>query len=99
MTEQQINAARYIKDNILPKLQETQRGLYFDKNILISVNSTSLYGGTSATLWVSRDTRDFSSETLCCKDFPFYTGENEKTLQRVLRGLGWFIKNWQERLG
>lgn len=99
MTEQQINAARYIKDNILPKLQETQRDLYFDKNILISVDSTSLYGGMSATLWVSRDTRDFTSETLRCKTFQFYTDENEKTLQRVLRGLGWFIKNWQERLG
>lgn len=92
--------AKYIKDNILPKVQEMQRDTYFDKHIIIHIDGQMLHGGLSVTAFASEDNFSAFGETLNCTIFSFHTtGETKKSIDKKLRGLRWFIKNWQARLG
>lgn len=98
MTEKEIKMANYIKDNILPKVQEMQRDLYFDKDISVAIDGTMLYGGLHTTLFVKDDKFSVYGDILKCTTFVFYTTKTKKELDRLLRGMCQFVKNWQKRL-
>lgn len=91
--------AKYIKDSILPKVQEMQRVLYFDKNINVEIDGVMVYGGLHTTLLVKDDKFSVYGNILECTTFVFHTTNTKKELDRLLRGIHHFIKNWQERLG
>lgn len=100
MTEKELEMAKYIKDNILPRVQEMQRDTFFDKHIIIHVDGQMLHGGLSATVFVSEDNFSAFSEYLNCTIFSFHTiGQTKKSIDKLMRGMCYFVKNWQERLG
>lgn len=107
MTEYEMTMAKYIKDNILPKLQEIQRGLALDEHIRMEVNLNTYKMGMSAYFMVVTNCEGSvygGAEYLCRKDFNFqtYLKDEKKAKMRALktlRGIHHFVKNWQERLG
>lgn len=98
MDERDIMMAKYIKDNILPKVQEMQRDLYFDKNISVDIDGVMVYGGLHTTLFVKDDKFSVYGNILKCTTFVFHTTNTKKKLDMLLRGMCHFVKNWQERL-
>ena len=99
MDERDVMMAKYIKDSILPKVQEMQRVLYFDKNINVEIDGVMVYGGLHTTLLVKDDKFSVYGNILECTTFVFHTTKTKKELDRLLRGMCHFVKNWQERLG
>lgn len=103
MTEKEIEMAKYIKDNILPKLQEIQRDLALDEHIRMDVNMETYKLCVNAHFHVKTGPLP-DSEFLCNKEFSFMTFlSDEKKMrecyEKNLRSIHHFVKNWQERLG
>lgn len=104
MTEKEINEARYIKDNILPKLQEIQRDVYMDEHIIMSIEMSSYKNNMQVWVHVNEShDRPNLDGSICYKCFYFNTyvisKSQRKENEKALRGVRWFVKNWQERLG
>lgn len=99
MTENEIKMATYIKDNILPKVQEIQRDFYLDKHISIHIDGAMCHGGLATSILVDENNFGADGNNLSCTLFSFHTaGATTESLNKLLRGMCHFIKNWQERL-
>ena len=104
MTEQEIRVANSIKNGILPELQEIQRDLYMDDHISMSIEPGTYKKCMNVFVRIQKGTDGFSSDNLLCLGvFSFATyllDECEQTRRnaKALRGVRWFIKNWQKRL-
>lgn len=94
--------AHHIKDEILPKLQEIQRDIFFDENIYMNVSLDTYKLCVTAHVYVHPGTD--MADIICTKLFSFTTYYNDVSEQgacnaKELRGVAHFIKNWQKRLG
>lgn len=102
MTENEINEARYINDNILPKLQEMQRDLYMNEHFCMSIEPSGYKRCITVFVHVRRSQGAIFS-VLCTGRFSFSTYSDPKYQKKLndkaLRGVTWFIKNWQAILG
>lgn len=93
--------AHHIKDDILPKLQEIQRDIFFDKNIYVDVVLDSYKLCVTARVFI-RPCTD-RANIICLKAFSFTTyyfdeGEQREHNMKELRGVAHFIRNWRKRL-
>jgi hypothetical protein len=104
MTEQEIRVAKSIKNGILPELQEIQRDLYMDDHITVSIEPGTFKKCMNVFVRIQKSTDGSSSgNILCLGIFSFTTFHLDECEQRIrnakaLRGVRWFIKNWQKRL-
>lgn len=102
MTEQEIKSAEFIGSVILPKLQEIQRDIYLDKHITMDIEQCTYKKCLNVYLTISAHSNGFAAE-LCGKEFQFLTFLCNTEIQRkenlkALRGIQYFVKNWQKRL-
>lgn len=95
-----IIEARYIKNVILPKLQELQRDLYFDKHIKMNIENSGFDYGMSVSFLIDEDRNALSEKFICTKVFLFRTflPDSRKQNLKALRGVYHFIKNWKQIL-
>ena len=99
MTENEIKMAQYLRKVVLPKLQEIQRDVYFDIHIVMDVDMHSYMRNLSAYLVICTDAEtSFVDSKICSRMFYFYTCCSKRTIDKELRGVSHFIKNWQQRL-
>lgn len=98
MTAKEIEMAKYIKDNILPKLQEMQRDLYFDQHVTMSVTLCDPYFGVDVWINVKNDREESCSDSLAMECFSFRIYERKEYNDDTLGDLRGMIKEWQETL-
>ena len=101
MTEKEKSEAKFLNEEVLPKLQEMQRDLYNDDHINMDVEMGTYKKSLCASFFVT-DGKDslIEGERLCVKAFYFstYLSNARKSNEKTLRGISHFVKNWQQRL-
>ena len=101
MTEKEKSEAKFLKEEVLPKLQEMQRDLYNDAHINMDIEMSTYKKSLCASFFVT-DGNDslIEGERLCFKTFHFttYLSNARESNKKALRGVSHFIKNWQQRL-
>lgn len=102
MTEQEIKSAEFIGSVILPKLQEIQRNIFFSEYITMDIEQSTYKRCVNVYLRISTNF-DGLSDRLCDKLFSFstYLCNEEKQKEanlKALRGIQYFIANWQKLL-
>lgn len=100
MEDNIIIEARYIQNVILPKLQELQRNLYFDKHIKMNVENSGFEYGMSVSFLIEEDRKALCKKFICTKVFSFRTflPDSRKQNLKALRGVYHFVKNWKQIL-
>lgn len=100
MTEKEIKGLGFIYKNVLPKLHEIQRSLALNRHFTTEVDAGCYKFGVSMTIYVKRDVLDPSQEILKVEtfSFPTYRYKGEKSYDKTLRGIDYFISNWMVKL-
>lgn len=100
MTEKEIKGLGFIYKNVLPKLHEIQMSLALNRHFTTEVDAGCYKFGVSMTIFVKSDVLDPSQETLKLKTFCFstYGYKGEKSYDKTLRGIDYFISNWMVKL-
>lgn len=100
MTEKEIKGLGFIYKNVLPKLHEIQMSLALNRHFTTEVDAGCYKFGVSMTIYVKSDVLDSSQETLKLKTFSFstYRYKGEKSYDKTLRGIDYFISNWMVKL-
>lgn len=98
MTRQQIEFSKFICLKVLPALQKIERSLYFNDNIDITIITLKRSRSLAATIYVYAD-KDLRIQ-LCRKTFYFdnFPYMSKESVLKVLRGVRYFIGNWQMML-
>lgn len=100
MTEKEIKGLGFIYKNVLPKLHEIQRSLALNRHFATEVDAGCYKFGVSMTIYVKSDVLDSSQEILKVEtfSFPTYRYKGEKSYDKTLRGIDYFISNWMNKL-
>lgn len=100
MTEKEIKGLGFIYKNVLPKLHEIQRSLALNRHFTTEVDAGCYKFGVSMTIYVKGDVLDPSQEILKVEtfSFPTYRYKGEKSYDKTLRGIDYFISNWMVKL-
>lgn len=100
MTEKEIKGLFFIYKNVLPKLHEIQRSLALNRYFTTEVDAGCYKFGVSMTIYVKSDVLDPSQEILKVEtfSFPTYRYKGEKSYDKTLRGIDYFISNWMNKL-
>lgn len=100
MTEKEIKGLGFIYKNVLPKLHEIQRSLALNRHFTTEVDAGCYKFGVSMTIYVKSDVLDSSQEILKVEtfSFPTYRYKGEKSYDKTLRGIDYFISNWMVKL-
>lgn len=100
MTEKEIKGLGFIYKNVLPKLHEIQRSLALNRHFTTEVDAGCYKFGVSMTIYVKSDVLDPSQEILKVEtfSFPTYRYNGEKSYDKTLRGIDYFISNWMVKL-
>ena len=100
MTEKEIKGLGFIYKNVLPKLHEIQRSLALNRHFTTEVDAGCYKFGVSMTIYVKSDVLDPSREILKVEtfSFPTYRYKGEKSYDKTLRGIDYFISNWMNKL-
>lgn len=100
MTEKEIKGLGFIYTNVLPKLHEIQRDLALNKHFTTEVSAGGYKYGASMTICVKSDVEDPSQGILKLETFAFstYRFNGDKSYDKTLRGIDYFISNWMNKL-
>lgn len=100
MTEKEIKGLGLIYKNVLPKLHEIQRSLALNRYFTTEVDAGCYKFGVSMTIYVKSDVLDPFQEILKVEtfSFPAYRYKGEKSYDKTLRGINYFISNWMNKL-
>lgn len=100
MTEKEIKGLGFIYKNVLPKLHEIQRSLALNRHFTTEVDAGCYKFGVRMTIYVKSDVLDPSQEILKVEtfSFPTYRYKGEKSYDKTLRGIDYFISNWMVKL-
>lgn len=100
MTEKEIKGLGFIYKNVLPKLHEIQRSLALNRHFTTEVDAGCYKFGVSMTIYVKSDVLDPSQEIQKVETFSFHTYryKGEKSYDKTLRGIDYFISNWMNKL-